>query len=115
VAITESFGGLGGVGPDIVGIAVGQVHHQVVGLTQYPIDDHLGFAKVGLGVPRGVHQGHKYLMAGGSMLSHVVFDYAVLAAEPMSIPERWNIRWAVCRCFLGLAWSVWRIWSMMLV
>ena len=83
----EGFGGLGGIGPDVVGVAVGQVHHQVVGLAQYPIDDPLGFSEVGLSLPRGMRQGHKHLLAGGAMLTHVIFDDGVLAAEPVLLLE----------------------------
>ena len=45
VAVTEGFSGLRGIGLDVVGVAVGQVHHQVVGFAQHPIDDYLGLSE----------------------------------------------------------------------
>ena len=83
VAVTEGFGGLRGIGLDVVGVAVGQVHHQVVGFTQRPIYDHLGLAEVGLAMPWRMHQGHEHLPGGELALAHVVLDYGVLTTEPM--------------------------------
>ncbi len=81
MAVTEGFGGLRWIGLHKVGVAVGQVHHQVMGFTQHPIDDYLGLSEVGLAMPWRMHQGHEHLAGRGSTLAHVVLDYGVLATE----------------------------------
>ena len=65
---------------------MGQVPDEVVGLALHPADDHQGFTKVALGVPRGMGQRHEHLLRPPPMFPHVVLHDGVLAGEPVLVP-----------------------------
>ena len=87
VAVQESLGGLRRIGFDEAAVAVGQVQDEVVGFALHPADDHQGFAKVALGVPRGMGQRHEHLLRPPPMFPHVVLHDGVLAGEPVLVPQ----------------------------
>ena len=62
-------------------VAVRQIHDQVVRLAFDAVDDHQGFAEVGLGVARRMRERHEHLLPAQLLPAHVVFDNRVAARE----------------------------------
>ena len=58
-----------------------QIHDQVVRLAFDAVDDHQGFAEVGLGVARRMRERHEHLLPAQLLPAHVVFDNRVAARE----------------------------------
>jgi hypothetical protein len=87
VSVTEGLGGLSRIGLHIAPIAVRKVHGEVVRLALDSSDDHQRFAKVTLGMSRGMGQRHKHLSGPTTALPDVVFDYRVLARETVLVSQ----------------------------
>ena len=87
VSVTEGLGGLGRVGLHIAPIAVRKVHGQVVGLLLRSTDDHPRFAKVTLGMSRGMGQWYEHLSGPTTAFPDVVLDDCVLARKPVLVPQ----------------------------
>jgi len=54
-------------------------------LLLHPADDHDGFAKIRLRMPRRMRQRHEHLPPAALPLAHVILDDRVAAGEPVLI------------------------------
>ena len=64
-----------------------EVQGEVVGFAFHSADDHPRFAKVTLGMSRGMGQWYEHLSGMTTAFSNVVFDYRVLAGEAVFVSE----------------------------
>ena len=64
-----------------------EVQGEVVGFAFHSADDHSSFAKVTLGMSRGMGQWYEHLSGMTTAFSNVVFDYRVLAGKPVLVPQ----------------------------
>ena len=87
VAIHPCLGYRRRIGPNVTRIAVRQVKREEVGLLLDPADEHHGFAKIRLGMARGVVQRHEHLLPAPLLIAHVVLHDRVAAREPVLIPQ----------------------------
>ena len=83
MTVAERLGRLCGVGFDEACVAVGKVQHEVVDGLLHSADHRLGLAEVALGVTGRVRQRNVHLTRPPPPLAHVVFDYRILATEPV--------------------------------
>jgi hypothetical protein len=87
MAIHPRLGRRCGIGPDVAGIAVRQVEGEVVRLLFDTTDKNQCFAKISLGMTRGMLQRHKHLATTALMLAHVILDDRISRGRPTSSPS----------------------------
>src|SRR4051794_14208318 len=94
VAVAKSFRRLRRIANHEARVRVRQVEGKEVDLALYPTDDADSFTKVGLRMPRRVHQRHEHLALPLTLLQHVIlYDgqaaaITVLGAQPLEDPLR---------------------------
>ena len=87
MSITESFSCLCGVSFDEAGVAVRKIKSKEVSFLLYAIYHYYGFAKVCLGMTRGVHQRDEHLLRAQGLLTHVVLYDGIATGKPMLLSQ----------------------------
>ena len=81
----EGLGGLGRIGLDEASVAVGQVDDEAMGLALHAADGHQGLPEVHWA--RRMGQWDEHLLGLAAMLSYIVLDDGVSAAEAVLVSE----------------------------